>query len=77
MKVKITFKDPDAVYEAIEDALAELPRPEGVTAGEWDEIKEGRRDDIDLMPFIEWQEYCTVEIDTEKKTSRVVPVGEK
>ena len=77
MKIKITFKDPDAVTDAIDDAFKRLPKPEGVSDQEWADIKEKRRQDISLLPFLEWHEYCTVEIDTEAGTGRIVPVGEK
>lgn len=74
MKVRIQFKDPDAAHDAIRDAVKALPRPEGVTAEEWEPICESRIDATDLSKWIEWGEYVTVEIDTETKTAVVLPV---
>lgn len=77
MKIKITFKDPDAVSDALDDAFRALPHPDGLSKAEWASVKDERRKNVSLLPFIEWHEYCTVEIDTEAGTGRIVPVGEK
>lgn len=74
MKVRITFKDPDAVEDGLDDAFKALPKPDGLTDAEWKDIKDARRQDTSLLPFIQWGEYCTVEIDTEAKTATVVQV---
>lgn len=58
MKVRITFKDPDAVY----DALLYANKKHG----------DGKFDDSVLEPWIRWGEYCTVEIDTELNTAVVI-----
>jgi predicted nucleotidyltransferase len=72
MKIRITFKDPDAVYDAVEDAV-KATRPAGLSDSEWEEIKENRIQELTLRPFVEWMEYCTVEIDTDAKTAVVIP----
>jgi hypothetical protein len=72
MKIKITFKDPDCVHGSIKDAL-DSSRPDGLSDDEWETIREEREGKLDLSPFIEYSEYCTVEIDTEAKTAVVVP----
>lgn len=72
MKIRITFKDPDAVYEAVEEAI-NRSRPDGLSDDEWEDVKQIRREGLRLSPFIEYEEYCTVEIDTEAKTAVVVP----
>jgi len=77
MKIRITFKDPDAVSDAIDDAFGDLKRPDGVDADEWGDIVESRKENLSLSPWIEWMEYCTVEIDTDAKTAIVVPKGSK
>jgi len=74
MKFRINFKDPDAVEDAIDDAFNALPKPDGVTDAEWSNIKDERRKNTSLLPFIRWGEYCTVEIDTEAKTASVIQV---
>lgn len=73
MKVTITFKDPDAVSDAIDDAIERMPKPEGLADDEWQEITERRRDALSLKPHILYGEYCTVEIDTDAGTAVVVP----
>ena len=72
MKITIHFKDPDAVQDAIDDAFKRLHRPAGLDDDEWDDIKESRRQSLSLKPWIEWMEYCTVEIDTDAQTAVVV-----
>lgn len=77
MKIRITFKDPDAVYEAIDDAFEDMKQPIGVSQAEWEVIISNRKRDVLLSPWIECMEYCTVEIDTEDKTATVIPKGTK
>lgn len=59
MKLKITFKNPDAVDEALSDS--------GLSLG-----NEGLKETI--SKFIEYGEYVTIELDTEKGTARVIEV---
>lgn len=73
MKIRILFKDPDAVSEAVDDAFKNLKRPDGVDEDEWEDIVQSRKEGLSLKPWIEYMEYCTVEIDTEAKTAIVVP----
>jgi len=59
MKVKLTFKMPDAVEQALED-IAEDDREEVRQAcGKW----------------VRYGEYITVEVDTEAGTCTVIPAG--
>lgn len=69
MKIQITFKDPDGVYEAIQEkAESQLVNAE-------DEIIEKRMQSIQkqLESWIKYNEYITVEFDTEAKTATVIP----
>lgn len=59
MKVRITFKDPDAVYDALRYANKK-------------QLDNGCGDVSVLEPWIRWGEYCTVEIDTELNTAVVI-----
>ena len=70
MIVRVTLKDPDAFYEAINEAV-EATRPSGITDREWETLSEDRRVNVGL-PFVQYGEYVTVEFDTEKKTAVVV-----
>ena len=72
MKIRIHFKDPDAVSDAMDEAIKNS-RPAGLSDSEWEAVKEDRMEKLSLKPFIEYQEYCTVEIDTEAKTAVVIP----
>lgn len=74
MKFRITLKDPDGIYEGVEDAVNKT-RPTDVTDGEWEDIKSRRMSEITGQWF-EYGDYCEIEIDTDAKTARVVPVKE-
>ncbi len=72
MKITITFKDPDGVSNAVDEAI-NSSRPANLTDDDWEIVKESREDNLDLEPWIKYMEYCTVEIDTEAKTATVIP----
>lgn len=57
MKIQITFKSPDALDYALEN----LSEEEKETAKEV------------CKKWIEYEEYVTIEVDTEKKTAIVLP----
>lgn len=60
MKLRITFKDPDGVWQSLEDAKLDpnnLPKDVQETIGK----------------FIEFKEYVTIEFDTDTKDAIVVP----
>jgi hypothetical protein len=72
MKVRVTFKTPDAVDRALEDAapdgycdpsVAETPEVEGMAAAK--EL---------IGKFVKWGELVTIEFDTAAGTATVVPV---
>jgi hypothetical protein len=75
MKLKITFKDPDGVYECVRDAAQET-LPEGLSEEETDELLESRTESTfnTLRKWIEWKEYLSVEFDTDTGTATVLPV---
>ena len=58
MKINLTFKHPDAVFEA----LCNLSEEEQETAQEV------------IKKFVEYGEYITVQVDTESETAVVLPV---
>lgn len=81
MKVRITFKDPDAVSGALDDACALFPPlPDGVfteaerkamhAAGQYT-----RREELNkaFANWFEMLEYVTLELDTDEDTCVVVP----
>jgi hypothetical protein len=79
MKIQITFKDPDRVGDAVQQAVSEAVHvvPD-LSTDERDMVMDARMERTweDLEKFIEYQEYVTIEIDTEAGTARVVPVSE-
>ncbi len=60
MKLRITFKNPDAVDTAIQDA----------------ELTEGVAEEVRAVTdkFVKYGEYITIEVDTVKDTAVVMPV---
>lgn len=75
MKFKVQMKDPDTLYDAIEDAIK--AETESVTDEEEREaVQEVRGKKVRALcaKWFEYGEYLTVEIDTEATTCVVVPV---
>jgi hypothetical protein len=75
MKITITLKDPDGVYDAVHDAVMnEVEQFEGLYPEEQAELIESRTERIfeDLSPFIVYGEYISVEIDTDTQQARVL-----
>ena len=74
MKFKVTFKTPDAVTDAVKEA-AEQEVSEIVDAEErsiqQSELAEQLSDFAST--WVKYEEYITVEFDTEKGTATVVP----
>lgn len=73
MKVDITFKDPDALTDCIEDAVDRMT-VEGISDTELEAVKETRKEEIRSLcrKWFKWGEYLTVEIDTELETCIVI-----
>lgn len=75
MKFKITMKDPDGFYDAIQEAAEEWAKE--ITAIDEDEresIVESRKEKLQEITkeWFEYSEYLTVEIDTETQSIAVV-----
>ena len=75
MKIKISFKDPDALHDCIDTELEDL-KIEGLNEKELEVVREKRKEEItDLCAkWFEYGEYLVVEVDTEKETCEVMPV---
>lgn len=73
MKIKITFKDPDALIDCINESLEDL-KIEGVSDEELEGIKEQRLEEYKELcgKWFKWGEYLTVEVDTEAGTIKVL-----
>lgn len=82
MKIRVAMKDPDAVYDAIKDAVnAEMKSR--VEAGELTKeearmLADDRMGDVTEIAsrWFLYGEYLVAEMDTEAKTCRVVPRDE-
>ena len=75
MKIKLMFKDPDGVWESVDEAVREsLEGVKDIDADERESLHEERRDKVfaQIEKWVEYKEYVTVEIDTYAKTARVV-----
>ena len=69
MKIRITLKDPDGVSNSVDRCIENL---RGIT----DDDLERQREDIEdsIKGFVEYNEYVTIEIDTDTNTAIVIPV---
>jgi hypothetical protein len=74
MKVRVTMKDPDALDEALYEAVLKLQKPEDVSKEEWQLICEHRQAAAHdaIRPFMKYSEYITVEFDTDAHTATVI-----
>lgn len=75
MKFTITMKDPDGVYDCIQDAAKESLKVGGLTEKEQEILLDARIETIKETTgkFFEYGEYINVEIDTEAGTATVLP----
>lgn len=75
MKIRITFKDPDAVSNAIMDKVAADLAALDIPEDEAESLEELRTEKANqaLTPWIRHGEYLEVEFDTEAKTATVIP----
>ena len=76
MKLKITLKDPDGVWDGIQTAAQEsLKQVTGFSEKEMEQIAEIRRGRLvsACSQWIDCGEYVTIEIDTDAKTATVCP----
>jgi hypothetical protein len=77
VRFRVTMKDPDGVYESLQDAAEEsIKAIEGLSEREREELTESRRVTLGEATerWFRYSEYLTVEIDTEADTCIVVPV---
>lgn len=74
MKIQITMKNPDCVYDAVQQAAKDsADEVTGLTTGERAELVESRREEIaeSIQKWVKDGEYITVELDTVLQTARV------
>ena len=76
MKFKITLKDPDGVDEALKQVAKEAAdAPLGLLDSARKRIQERVYTELpdQISKWVLWQEYVTIEIDTEAQTAVVCP----
>ena len=76
MRIRVTLKDPDTLYDAVVDAFKRLEQPEGVEAQEWADIRCERVKMAAHTISSQWMpygEYLYVEFDLDAKTATVLP----
>jgi len=76
--ISVTLKDPDTMYDAVQDHVDEELKASNLPEDEQELVKDARVEkytDI-IGDFFEYGEYLTVEFDTEAKTARVVSSAE-
>ena len=77
MKIQLVFKNPDVVYEAVDEFEEKLREAhDGLTEDEvLDRVQEYREEAQEVASkWLEYGEYVTLELDTETKTCIVLPV---
>lgn len=75
MKINITMKSPDSVYEAVRYSVKnEINKIKGINNDEREELEESRMEDTfeKLSKWIEYQEYVYLEFDTEEGTAKIL-----
>jgi hypothetical protein len=77
MKIIVTFKDPDGVMDSVQDAIKEELQSMNLSPEEYDNLLETRTNEQlhKLKKWIEYDEYITVEFDTEEKTCKIIENG--
>ena len=76
MKIRVMMKDPDAMHEEVtrqvRDSLAEI---QGISEDERETLLEQRVEEQKekLKKWFKYEEYLTVECDTEAGTATVIP----
>ena len=79
MKVRVSLKDPDTMHDAVDRAVGKLPKPDGISQPEWEDICEGRAAEARAAisdRWMEYGEYLVVDFDTDAHTATVIPTNE-
>lgn len=76
MKFIVQMKDPDGVYDGIEEAVKQSLKSLDLPENEKEALKEARSETIRRVTskFFEYGEYVKIEFDTDAKTATVLEV---
>lgn len=75
MKIKLCLKDPDGVYESQMAAVrSQLSEISALSEKERDLLMEARLTELQesMETWVKWNEYVSIEIDTETRTATVL-----
>ena len=74
MKILVYIKNPDAFGDAVDDAVRASLKETGLPKDEQDELFDTRREKVwdALNRWVEYQEYVSIEFDTDAMTATVV-----
>ena len=75
MKINVTLKDPDGVYNSIEEAAKDaVNKMEGLSEEEGQALIEIRTESIKnkLKRWIKYEEYIRIEFDTDLMTAKIL-----
>lgn len=74
MIFRVTMKDPDVLYDSINESLDEELKASGLSDDEQEAVRELRYEKLSEVAskWFEYGEYLTVEIDTDKETIKVI-----
>ena len=77
MIVQVKMKDPDTMYDSVQDAVEKEVKAMGLPKDEADELIKIRTNKVrDKMgKWFEYGEYLDVEFDTEAMTAKVLDAG--
>lgn len=76
MKINVSLKDPDGFSNSVDEAVrASVDSTPGLDEDEKEHIFETRRETVwkKLARFVQYQEYVSIEFDTDEGTAVVVP----
>jgi hypothetical protein len=77
-KFRLTLKDPDGVYESLQEAAKDsIAGVATLSASEREALIDLRRESLSgaMARWVEFGEYVTIEIDTDARTAVVVEAG--
>jgi len=74
VKIKVTMKDPDTMYDAVQDAVKAEVQAMGLPEDEAESLIALRtaKEHTKMDKWFEYGEYLTVEFDTEAMTAAVI-----
>ncbi|UOF79954.1 hypothetical protein [Caudoviricetes sp.] len=75
MKFQVSIKDPDSLYDALNEAIELDLAKSGLSEDEQEMLKQSRyeKESEKCSKWVEYGEYYVIEFDTDAMTATVVP----